>query len=300
MLLSNTPPSEKRKNFKKALDSNASLRLPGAFSPLVALLIEEIGFDGVYISGAVMSAELGLPDIGLTTLSEVKRFGEEIASSTSLPTLIDGDTGFGEATNAARTVRMLEDAGICAVHFEDQVNPKRCGHLDKKQIVSAEEMAKKIKAASEARRDKNFLIAARTDARASEGIEEAIYRAKIYIQAGADIIFPEALLDKKEFEKFRKEIKTPLIANMTEFGKSELLNYQTLEEIGYNIIIYPVTTLRLAMKATKDGLLELKNKGYQDKSLLNNMQTREELYKLLRYKDYNDFDKSVFNFKLKS
>jgi len=255
------------------------------------------GFDCVYVSGAALSADLGLPDIGLTTLSEVATRGGAIARATDLPALIDADTGFGEPLNMARTIQTLEDAGLSGGHLEDQVNPKRCGHLDGKSLVTAQAMVEKIRAAAGARRDKNFLIMARTDARASEGLDGAIARAKTYVDAGADAIFPEALADEGEFEKFRKAIKVPLLANMTEFGKSKILSAKQLSDLGFNIVIYPVTTLRLAMKAIEDGLTTIKKEGSQA-SLVGDMQTRAELYELLRYEDYAKFDKDIFNFKL--
>ncbi len=289
--------AEKRKDFRAALKSGKLLRFPGAFSPLVAMAIERHAFDGVYISGAALSADLGLPDIGLTTLSEVSTRGGAIARATDLPALIDADTGFGEALNAARTIQTFEDAGLCGCHLEDQVNPKRCGHLDNKSLVTTQMMVEKIRAAAGARRDKNFLIMARTDARASEGLDGAIARAKAYIDAGADAIFPEALADESEFEKFRKSIKVPLLANMTEFGKSKILTAKQLSNLGISIVIYPVTTLRLAMKAIEDGLGVIKSEGTQE-SLIKKMQTRAELYELLGYARYAEFDKDIFNFKL--
>ena len=289
--------AEKRKDFRAALKSGKLLRFPGAFSPLVAMAIEGHAFDGVYISGAALSADLGLPDIGLTTLSEVSSRGGAIAGATNLPALIDADTGFGEALNAARTIQTFEDAGLCGCHLEDQVNPKRCGHLDNKSLVTTQVMVEKIRAAVGARRDKNFLIMARTDARASEGLDGAIARAKAYIDAGADAIFPEALADESEFENFRKAVKVPLLANMTEFGKSKILTAKQLSSLGINIVIYPVTTLRLAMKAIEDGLAVIKSDGTQE-SLVKKMQTRAELYELLGYARYAEFDKDIFNFKL--
>lgn len=297
MLIAKKSVEQKRKDFRAALKSGELLRVPGAFSPLVAMLIERQGFEGVYVSGAALSADLGLPDIGLTTLSEVAARGGAIARATDLPALIDADTGFGEALNVARTIQTLEDAGLCGCHLEDQVNPKRCGHLDNKSLVSAADMVKKIRAAASARRDQNFVIMARTDARAAEGLDGAIARAKACVDAGADAIFPEALADEGEFEKFRKAIKVPLLANMTEFGKTKLLTAKQLSDLGINIVIYPVTTLRLAMKAVEDGLAVLKKAGTQE-SLLKEMQTRAALYELIRYKDYEQFDKDIFNFKL--
>jgi len=297
MLQATKSAADKHKEFRAALRSGKLLRMPGAFSPLVAMAIQRHGFEGIYVSGAALSADLGLPDIGLTTLSEVTARGGAIARATDLPVLIDADTGFGEALNSARTIQTLEAAKVCGCHLEDQVNPKRCGHLDGKSLVTTQAMTEKIRAAVGARRDKNFFIMARTDARASEGLEGAIARAKAYVDAGADAIFPEALADESEFEKFRKVIKVPLLANMTEFGKSKLLTAKQLSNLGFNIVIYPVTTLRLAMRAIEDGLATIKSDGTQE-SLLKKMQTRAELYELLRYEDYAKFDKDVFNFKL--
>jgi len=297
MLQATKSAAEKRKAFHDALKSGKLLRMPGAFSPIVAMAIQRQGFEGVYISGAALSADLGLPDIGLTTLPEVAARGGAIAQAIDLPTLIDADTGFGEALNVARTIKTLEAAKVCGCHLEDQVNPKRCGHLDGKSLVATQAMVEKIRAAVGGRRDSHFVIMARTDARASEGLDGAIARAKAYVDAGADAIFPEALADEGEFEKFRKAIKVPLLANMTEFGKSKLLTTKQLSDLGFNIVIYPVTTLRLAMKAVEEGLATIKEEGTQE-SVVKRMQTRAELYELIRYKDYEQFDKDVFNFKL--
>ncbi len=289
---------EIRAQFRAALSGGRPLRFPGAFSPMVAMLIEELGFDGIYISGAVISADLGLPDIGLITLNEVSQRGRAISRVTSLPSIIDIDTGFGEPMNVARTVEEIEELGLAGCHIEDQVFPKRCGHLDGKEIVDVREMERKIRVAVEAKRDPNFILIARTDSRAVEGLDKAIDRAKAYVDAGADMIFPEAMLDLKEFETFREAIKVPLLANMTEFGKSELFTYEQFEEIGYNLIIYPATTWRLAMKAVEDGLKSIKNEGTQV-HLLSQMQDRKRLYEILRYEDYGRFDESIYNFKLK-
>jgi methylisocitrate lyase len=297
MLFPQKSPTQKRADFRAALNSGKLLRFPGAFSPLVSMLIERQGFEGVYISGAVLANDLGLPDVGLTTLSEVSQRGRTIARATALPAIIDADTGFGEPMNAARTVQELEELGLCGCHLEDQQNPKRCGHLDGKTLVPVNDMVKKIRAAATARRDMNFVIIARTDARAEEGLDGAIQRAKSYVDAGADMIFAEALADEGEFAKFKKAVDAPLLANMTEFGKSKLLTAKQLTDAGVNVVIYPVTSLRLAMKAVEDGLATIKKEGTQE-SLLKEMQTRAELYELLRYQDYEQFDKSVFNFKL--
>lgn len=290
--------ADKRAAFRAGLNSNRLQRFPGAFSPLVAKLVAEIGFEGVYVSGAVLSADLGLPDIGLTTLTEVAVRGAQIASVTDLPTLIDADTGFGEPMNAARTITLLEDAGLAGCHLEDQVNPKRCGHLDGKAVVPAAEMVKRLRGAVAARRDPNFVICARTDAAGIEGLDAAIERAQAYADAGADLIFTEALTGPADFKKIRAAVDIPLLANMTEFGKSDLLSVSQLTDIGYNVVIYPVTTLRLAMHAVEDGLHEIDAEGTQS-GLLDQMQHRKRLYELLRYADYNQFDDEIFNFTVK-
>jgi methylisocitrate lyase len=297
MLFQKTTPTEKRAAFRAALKTGKLLRFPGAFSPLVSLLIEELGFDGVYISGAVLANDLGYPDIGLTTLSEVAGRGRQIARVTKLPSIIDIDTGFGEPMNVARTIQELTELGLAGCHIEDQQNPKRCGHLDGKSLVDNTEMIKKIRAAADAKIDSNFLLIARTDARASEGLDKAIERAKAYVDAGAEMIFPEALQDEKEFEIFRKAVSVPLLANMTEFGKSKLLTAEQLSNLGFNLVIYPVTSLRIAMGAVESGFKEILAQGTQE-SLLPTMQHRQRLYELVKYADYNKFDQSIYNFKL--
>jgi len=297
MLFQTKLAAEKRADLREKLKTGKLLRFPGAMNPLTAMMIENKGFEGVYISGAVLSADLGLPDIGLTTLTEVAGRGHQIARVTGLPAIIDVDTGFGEPMSAARTIMTMEDQGIAGCHFEDQVNPKRCGHLDNKTIVETEVMVKRIRAAAEARRDPNFLIIARTDARASEGLDSAIDRAKAYVDAGADMVFPEAMKDESDFAAMRAALDVPLLANMTEFGKSRLLTHKELENLGYNIVIYPVTTLRLAMGCIENGLDEIVNTGTQE-GVLDRMQHRRDLYKLIRYEDYNSFDKDLFNFKV--
>ena len=286
--------ADKRAALRAGLNSGRLLRLPGAFSPLVAKVVAEVGFEGVYVSGAAVSADLGLPDIGLTTLTEVASHGAQIAD---LPTLIDADTGFGEPLNAARTVTILEDAGLAGCHLEDQVSPKRCGHLDGKAVVSTDDMVKRVRGAVSARRDPNFIICVRTDAAGIEGVPAAIDRAKAYADAGADLIFTEALTEPADFERFRAAVDTPLLANMTEFGKTPLLSVSQLTDVGYNVVIYPVTTLRLAMFAVEGGLRETDSAGTQS-GLLDRMQRRSRLYELLRYADYSQFDDEIFNFTL--
>ena len=276
---------ERREALRAALREERLVRMPGAFSPLVAKAVEDAGFEGVYVSGAALSADLGLPDVGLTTLTEVAGRGAQIAGATALPTLIDADTGFGEPMNVARTIQALEDGGLAGCHLEDQVNPKRCGHLDGKALVPEGEMVRRIAAAVRARRDPNFVICARTDARGPEGLDAAISRAQRYVEAGADMIFPEALADEREFEAVRAAVHVPLLANMTEFGKSRLLSVSTLESLGVDAVIYPVTTLRLAMGSIEDGLRVIADRGTQEE-LVPRMQTRARLYELLGYADY--------------
>ena len=295
MLYSETTPAQKRANLRAALATGELQRFPGAFNPLSTRLIEEKGFEGVYISGAVLAADLGLPDIGLTTLSEVAGRSQQIARMTNLPAIVDADTGFGEPMNVARTVQTLEDAGVAGLHIEDQVNPKRCGHLDGKAVVDSDTAIKRIKAAVSARRDPNLLIMARTDIRAIDGLDAAITRAKQLVDAGADAVFPEAMKNLSEFEAMRKAVDVPLLANMTEFGKSELFTNQQLADVGMNIVIYPVSTLRLAMGAVERGLDDLVATGSLN-GQVPNMQTRARLYELLDYEAYNEFDAGVFNF----
>ncbi len=298
MLFPEITAAQKRKNLRDQLKTGKLLQFPGSFSPLVSMMIEKKGFQGVYISGSVLSNDLGYPDIGLTTLSEVAQRGRQIARTTKLPAIIDADTGWGEPMNVTRTIQEFIEMGLAGCHLEDQMNPKRCGHLDNKTVVATEDMVKKIKAAVNGKKlDAQFLLIARTDSRASEGLDKAIDRAKAYIDAGAEMIFPEALQTEKEFEAMRKAISVPLLANMTEFGKGKLYTTTELSNLGYNMVIYPVTTFRLAMGNTEKGLDIILKEGSQEKAL-ELMQTRQQLYELTRYEDYNEFDQSLFNFKL--
>ena len=249
----------------------------------------------MYVSGAVVAADLALPDIGLTTLTEVAHRSRQIARVTDLPVLVDADTGFGEPMSAARTISEFEDAGVAGCHLEDQVNPKRCGHLDGKEVVPTELMLRRITAAVNERRDDQFVICARTDAAGVEGIDAAIERAKAYADAGADLIFTEALHTPADFEKFRAAVDVPLLANMTEFGKSELLSAKELEDLGFNAVIYPVTTLRIAMGQVEEALAEIAATGTQS-GWVDRMQHRSRLYELLRYNEYNAFDQEVFTY----
>jgi methylisocitrate lyase len=287
--------SERRRRFRAALAARRLLLFPGAFMPLSAMLIEAKGFDGVYASGAVMSAELGLPDIGLTTLTEVTSRAYEIARVTTLPVLVDADTGFGEVVNLARTVQSLEDAGVAGLHVEDQVNPKRCGHLDGKEVVDQRTAVRRISACVAARRDPELVIVARTDIRALDGLEAATERAKALADAGADMIFPEALASLDEYAAMRKAVDVPILANVTEFGKNDLFSARQLESVGVNLAIYPVSLLRLAMGIAETALDILKAEGTLA-SLVPQMQTRARLYELLNYRAYNEFDSAIFNF----
>ena len=286
-------PEEKRKILSEKLKSNKILRVPGAYNPLTAKVIEEIGYDAVYVSGGVMANDLGFPDIGLTTLEDVSTRSYLISRVTNLPTIVDIDTGF---KSCKETIKTFEEFGVAAVHLEDQIERKRCGHLDNKELISADKMINKIKECVNAKKDKNFKIIARSDARSVEGIDKMIDRCKAYIDAGAEIIFPEALENEKEFELVRKSLNCYLLANMTEFGKSKLLNFKDLEKLGYNIVIYPVTTQRLAMKNVEDGLRAIFADGHQN-NIIDKMQTRKRLYELVEYEKYNALDENIFNFK---
>ena len=286
-------PSQKRIELKSNLKKQKILRFPGAYNPLSAKLISEIGFDGIYISGAVMANDLGVPDIGITTLKQVSHRAGQITKVTDLPSIVDADTGFGDCK---KTIETFEYLGLSGCHFEDQIEQKRCGHLDNKELISVNDMVKKIKIAANSKKDENFLIIARTDANSVEGLEKTIDRVKAYEDAGADIIFPEAMKDEKEFEQIRKNSKAYLLANMTEFGKSKLLSANTLEELGYSIVIYPVSTQRLAMKNVEDGLRVIFKDGHQN-NIIDKMQTRKRLYELVEYEKYNTTDKKITDFK---
>jgi len=285
-------PAEKRELLNQKLKSNKILRVPGAYNPLTAKLIEEIGYDAVYVSGGVMANDLGFPDIGLTTLEDVSTRSYLISRVTNLPTIVDIDTGF---KSCEKTIQTFEEFGVAAVHLEDQIERKRCGHLENKELISTDKMVGKIKECVKAKKDKNFKIIARSDAKEVEGIDKMIDRCKAYIDAGAEIIFPEALANEKNFELVRKNLDCYLLANMTEFGKTKLLNYKELENLGYNIVIYPVTTQRLAMKNVEDGLRAIFDDGHQN-NIIDKMQTRKRLYDLVDYEKYNSLDEKIYNF----
>ncbi|KSU64733.1 methylisocitrate lyase [Arthrobacter sp. NIO-1057] len=297
MLYSTTTPGAKRQALREMLTPGAARQFPGAFNPLSAKLISEKQFDGIYISGAVLANDLGLPDIGLTSLTEVAMRAGQIARMSDLPAIVDADTGFGEPMNVARTIQELEYAGLAGCHIEDQFNPKRCGHLDGKNVVDTDTMLKRIAAAADARIDENFLIMARTDIRAVEGLDSAIDRAKAMVDAGADAIFPEAMKNVAEFGAVCNAVDVPVLANMTEFGKSELFNRQELADAGVALIIYPVTLLRSAMGAAERVLDAISEDGTQQREV-DNMLTRSRLYELVDYEAYNRFDTGIFNFQV--
>jgi methylisocitrate lyase len=272
----------------------APIAMPGVFNALVGRMAERLGFQAVYLSGAALSASLALPDVGLATLTEFVEAARSIAAATRLPLLCDADTGFGEALNVERTVQMFENAGAAGIHLEDQQMPKRCGHLSGKQLVDAEVMAAKVRAAVSARRDANFVIIARTDARGVAGFDEAVRRARLYVAAGADAIFPEALESRDEFAAFARALApVPLLANMTEFGRSPSLDFAELAALGYRMVLYPVTTLRVALRAAQAVLADLLAKGHQ-RDHLERMLTRAELYELLDYAGYEERDRAYF------
>ncbi|MDA4121030.1 MAG: methylisocitrate lyase [Thaumarchaeota archaeon] len=285
--------SSKAQSLRGLLSGNRILVAPGVFSPAVARLAEKIGFKALYFSGAGFSNLMALPDLGVTTLTEVTRATHEITTQVQVPLIVDADTGFGEALNVARTVNEMKLAGAAAIHIEDQVLPKRCGHLEGKELVDEDEMVKKIISGKEAA-ENALLIIARTDARTVEGIDRAIERALLYSKAGADVIFPEALESKEEFSEFRKKVKLPLMANMTEFGKTPYMRAEEFEALGYNIVIFPVTAFRAMMKAVEGTLEKLKTEGTQ-KGMLNSLMTREEFYDLIDYHRYEQADKKALD-----
>lgn len=272
------------------IEENDIIVAPGVFNAAVALLAEKMGFKALYLSGAALTGSMAMPDLGLITLDELASATRYITRVVRVPLIVDADTGFGEAINVQRTVRELELSGAAAIQIEDQVMPKKCGHLSGKQLIPVEDMVKKIMAAVEARRD--ALIIARTDARGVEGLEAAIERAQVYVEAGADIIFPEALTSKEEFREFSRRIKAPLLANMTEFGKTPYISVDEFRELGYKIVIFPVTTFRAAMRAAREVLEHLLYKGTQA-DILDRLMSRSEFYDLIGYSEYEQRDSSI-------
>lgn len=290
-MTSNSPSPGAR--FRAALNDRPVL-IPGVFNAYVARMAERNGFKAVYQSGAALSAELAsVPDIGMITATEFAEQGRYLAGAVEVPVISDADTGFGEALAVERTVQLFEAAGLAGLHLEDQQMPKRCGHLSGKSLVSTNEMVGKVKAAVAARRDSDFVLIARTDARASEGMDAAIERAQAYVEAGADMIFPEAMESPEEFGRFAEELSVPLLANMTEFGKSPLLTARELGELGYAAVLFPVTMFRVANKAVENALKELAAEGTQS-GFLDKMQTRAELYDYLGYEGYDQRDRGYF------
>jgi methylisocitrate lyase len=273
--------------------SAAPIMVPGVFNALVARLAERLGFQAVYLSGGALSAAAGVPDIGLLTLNDFVDFARTVTLATRLPLLCDADTGFGEALNVERTVRLFEAAGVAGIHLEDQQLPKRCGHLSGKCLVDAEVMAAKVRAAAAARRDRDFVIIARTDARGVTGFDDVVRRARLYLEAGADAIFPEALESADEFGRFARAVPAPLLANMTEFGRGPLLDFAELGRLGYRLVLYPLTAFRAALGAARDTLAELLRAGHQ-RDRIPQMLTRAELYDLLGYSGYEARDRSYF------
>jgi methylisocitrate lyase len=270
-----------------------AIAIPGVFNPLIARMAERLGFSAAYLSGGALSASLGLPDVGLVTLSEFVEQARAIAQASTLPLLCDADTGFGEALNVERTLRLFEIAGAAGIHLEDQQLPKRCGHLSGKSLVEPQAMAAKLRAAVAVRTDPDFVIIARTDARGVTGFDDAVRRSHTYLDAGADAIFPEALETAEEFAAFAKAVAAPLLANMTEFGRSPNLDFRQLADMGYRMVLYPLTAFRTAIRAAEKAMTVLRDQGNQ-RTLLPEMLTRAELYDLLGYKDYEERDKAYF------
>lgn len=284
----NLGPDELRKQLKSGFITAA-----GVYSGITGIQAERAGFKTLYLSGSGVAGVMGIPDLSFTTLSELADETRKVVAVTRSPLIVDADTGFGEPLNVSRTVRVLEAAGASAIHIEDQQLPKKCGHLSGKKLVDEVEMIHKLKAAVKSRVSESFCIIARTDARSVNGIEDAISRAALYADNGADVIFTEALESREEFLKFRREIKTPLLANMTEFGRSPLLSVKDLKEIGYNAVIFPLTAFRSALKSTKNAYERLYSEGTQ-KDILNDMMSREEYYDLIGYYDYEREDKEIY------
>ena len=288
----NLGPDELRKQLK-----NGFITAAGVYSGITGIQAERAGFKTLYLSGSGVAGVMGIPDLSFTTLTELADETRKITSVTKSPLIVDADTGFGEPLNVSRTVRILEEAGASAIHIEDQQLPKKCGHLSGKKLVDAVDMIHKLRAAVKSRVNESFCIIARTDARSVNGIDDAISRAALYAENGADIIFTEALESREEFMKFRREIKIPLLANMTAFGRSPLLSVKDLKEIGYNAVIFPLTAFRTALMSTKNAYERLYSDGTQ-KDIINNMMSRDEYYDLIGYYDYEREDKEIFGEKI--
>ncbi len=286
------PPASPGRRLRDAWAA-APIAVPGVFNALVGRMAGRLGFKAMYLSGAALSASMGLPDVGLVTLTEFVEEARRLTAASSLPLLCDADVGFGEALNVERTVRLFEGAGAAGLHLEDQLLPKRCGHLSGKQLVEPEAMAAKVRAAAAARRDADFVIVARTDARGVHGFDDAVRRARLYLEAGADAIFPEALESAEEFAAFARAVESPLLANMTEFGRGPILDFAALAAMGYRMVLYPVTALRAALRAAEATLAEILTTGHQ-RDALSRMLSRAELYDLLDYAGYEERDRTYF------
>jgi methylisocitrate lyase len=291
LLAENLPSESAGRRFRTLLKEPGILQLPGAHNGMAALQAKAAGFKALYLSGAAMTASMGLPDLGIITVDEVAFFVRQIVRASGLPLLVDGDTGYGEALNAMHMVRVFEDAGAGAVHLEDQLLPKKCGHLNNKRLADAHDMAAKVAAAAKARRD--LVVIARTDAAASEGLDSAVARAKLYVQAGADAIFPEALNNADMFRAFAERMPgVPLLANMTEFGKTPFFTAQEFQDMGYRMVIWPVSSLRVANKAQQKLYAAIARDGGTHK-MVDEMQTRAELYAAIGLHDYEALDSSI-------
>jgi len=278
--------------LREMLEDNECYVVPGVYNPFTALLAERHGFKAVYLSGAALTGSLAMPDLGLITLSELSFFTKLITNVVNIPLIVDADTGFGEVLNVMRTVRELEDAGAAAVQIEDQEMPKKCGHLSGKRVIEPSDMARKIAAACEARRDEDFVIIARVDSREVYGFEDAVERAKTYLEAGADVIFPEALESEEEFREFAKRVKAPLLANMTEFGKTPYITAEQFKQMGYKLVIFPATLFRAAAKTSEEVLKRLREEGTQ-KNMLEQLMTRDKFYEYIGYKRYEELDTKI-------
>ncbi|MGL3148993.1 isocitrate lyase/PEP mutase family protein [Microbacterium sp. A82] len=294
MLASAVPATDKRRALRSQLASGELTVLPGAFNVLSAQAIARAGAHGVYVSGHMIAADMGLPDIGLTTLSEVAQRASQIARMVDVPVIVDADTGFGEPANTARSIQLLEDAGVAGCHIEDQINPKRCGHSAGVEVVDAELALRRIRGAVLGRRDPDFVIIARTDARAAVGLDAAIERAQAFVAAGADVVFPEALRSLEEYRRFREAVDVPLMINLNEFGGRVPLTQAEVRDLGYQLAVYPMTLMRLAMGAVADGIRHLLDAGSQH-ALMGRMQTRDALYELLDYDGHARFDQQVID-----
>lgn len=284
------PPLSNPGKQLRDLMAEDTVLLPGVFNAISALSATKAGAKGLYLSGAgVTNANLAVPDIALITLNEMAETAARVCEISQIPVIADADTGYGESLNVARTIIEMERSGLAGIHLEDQVSPKRCGHLEGKSLIDPKDMAKKLKAATETRRDESFMIIARTDARGVEGIQQAIDRAKLYADHGADAIFPEGLHNETEFEQFRRALDIPLLANMTEFGKTDIIPLSRFKSLGYNLVIFPMTAFRVMLKAIGEAYEELVSTGTQA-GMLDRMRTRKELYELIEYDAYNALD----------